>query len=191
MPFTKVIYSKQDLFTSAFIFNNKGLVDENKLFKSPLYKLGYLKNSLQQFLVDKINELILSKDFKEEQDDKFKLKILMTIINMEGELLNLIEKFDFTSEVPKLVIYDNAKENFSEDDIILISFMNKVGADIIIFTPTNYNNVESFIKNSLFDVHQLSAVAFELQIPRVILPINKSTKTSIFNFLNFKGGSKR
>ncbi|MBC8059412.1 MAG: hypothetical protein H7Y18_01970 [Clostridiaceae bacterium] len=191
LPFTKIMYSKQDLFASAFLFNDKGLVDENKLFKSSLYKMGYLKNSLQHFIVHKINELILSKVFKENYDEKFKLKILMTIINMEGEILKLLEKFDFTAEVPKLVIYDNTKENFSEEDIILIAFMNKVGADIVIFAPTNYNNVETLIRDSLFDVHQLKTVAFELQIPEVTNISEKSTKSSIFKFFDFKGGSKR
>jgi len=191
VPFTKITYSRQDLFSSAFLFNEKGLVDENKLFKNALYKFGYLKNSLQHFIVDKINELILSKDFKENYDEKFKLKILMTIINMDSEILKLIEKFDFTAEVPKLVVYNNTKENFSEEDIILIAFMNKVGADIVIFTPTNYNNVESLIKDTLFDVHQLSGVAFELQIPILVIPSGKAAKTSIFKFFDFKGGNKK
>lgn len=191
VPFTKIMYSKQDLFASAFLFNEKGLVDENKLFKSVLYKFGYLKNSLQHFIVNKINELILSKVFKADYDEKFKLKILMTIINMDNELLKLLEKFDFTAEVPKLVIYDNTKENFSEEDIILIAFMNKVGADIIIFTPTNYNNVESLIRDTLFDVHQLPAVAFELQIPMIANLSGKAAKSSIFKFFDFKGGNKK
>ena len=126
------------------------------------------------------NELILSKGFKQNYNEKFKLKILMTIINMDGEILKLLEKFDFTAEVPKLVIYANTKENFSEEDIILIAFMNKVGADIVILAPTNYNNLESFIKDSLFDVHQLSAVAFKLQIPIITNLSGKNTKPSIF-----------
>lgn len=164
---------------------------KRKLFKSPVYKFGFLKNSLQSLIVSKINELILSKPFKEEMDEKLKLKILMTVISMDNEVLELIERFDFTSEVPKLVIYANSRESFSEEDIIIIAFMKQVGADIVVLTPTNYNNLELMLRDNIFDVIQLQSVAFELQIPNVLVTNTKNSKSSIFKFLNFKGGNKK
>lgn len=189
IPFTKINYSKQELYSTAFLFNENGLVDRDKLFNSQFYKFGYLKNSLQNFIVYKINELILSKPFIKDIDEKFKFKILMTIINMEDEVLKLLEKFDFTAEVPKLVIYANSRTGFSDEDIILIAFMKQIGADIILFTPTNYNNIESALNRNLFDIHQLPTVGFDLEIPNVSLPIIKNTRGSIFKFFNFKGGN--
>ena len=191
LPFTKVNYSRQELYGSAFLFNEKGLVDRDKLFKSPMYKFGYLKNSLQEFLVYKINELILANPFKGTFDEKLKLKILMTVLDLEGEALKLIEKFDFTSELPKIVVYSNSSESFSEEDIIFLAFFNIVGADIAVLTPTNYNNLELMLEGNMFDLHQLPAVAFDLQIPSIIIPSGQSVKSSVFKFFNFKGGNNK
>ena len=184
-------YTKQDLYSAAFLLNEKGLVDEKKLFSSSIYKLGYLKSSLQKFIVNKINELIIFKPFKKEIDEKFKLKILMTIISIDGELLKLIEKFDYTSFVPKLVIYTNSKENFTDEEIIILAFMRQVGADILVFTPTNYNNLELIFREDLFDQVQLSTVAFDLQIPNLNTINKKNAKSSFFKLFDFKGGKRK
>lgn len=188
VPFTNVTYSKQDLSSSAFLFDDKGMLDSNKLYQSPLYKLGYLKKSLQDFLVYKINELILSNILKNAAINKY--KILMTIINMQEEILKLLEQFDYTQDVPKIVFYLNSKDNFSNEDSILIAFLNLVGFDICIFTPTNYNNIEFYLDENLFDVLQLPNVAFDLQIPNLLKFNNDNKKSFINKIFNFRGGNK-
>lgn len=82
--------------------------------------------------------------------------------------MRLVESFDFTGKVPKIVIYDNKPDNFSETDIILLCYFNLIGADILIYTPTNYNNIEAWINRNYFDIHQLPAVQFDLEIPNDI-----------------------
>lgn len=195
VPFTKINYTNQEMYSLTFVLNGNKLLDRDKLFNCKLYKLGYLKNSLQNFIINKINELFQCRIFKREIDDKFKLKIIMTIINMDSSILRLIEKFDFTGDVPKLVIYSNSREGFSQEDIIIIGFLYIVGMDIAIFTPTNYNNIEASIKESIFDVHQLPSVAFDLNIPNLesLKSIFKSQgrKSFISKLLDFKGGNTK
>lgn len=191
IPFTNVVYSKQELYSAAFLLNGNGIVDREKIFKSPMYKFGYLKNSLQEFIVYKINELILANPFKGAFDEKLKLKIIMTILTLDGEALKLLEKFDFTSKVPKIVVYSNSREALSQEDSIFLAFFNIVGADILVLTPTNYNNLELTLAENMFDLHQLPGVAFDLQIPNVIVSSGQSVKSSIFKFLNFKGGNNK
>ena len=71
-------------------------------------------------------------------NNEFKLNIIMTVLNISDNILKLIETFDYTSDIPKVIVYDNTKDFFSEEDIITLAYLNIVGIDIAIFTPTNY-----------------------------------------------------
>lgn len=165
VPFTKIIYTKQELYQSGYLLNEQGLFDEMKVVKSPFYRFGYLKGDLQHFLFLKINELLTSGMFLETIDKKFKLKIIMTILTMDDTLIKLIEVFDYPQEIPKVIVYDNEKTTFSENDAILLAYFNLIGLDVVIFTPTNYRTIEQQIKPSLFDVHQLPLVKYDLALP--------------------------
>jgi hypothetical protein len=165
VPFSQISYTKQELYQTAYLLNQHGLFDEAKVVKSKHYKLSYLKGPLQHFLIAKINELILSGMFLGTVDEKFKLKILMTILTMDDQLVKLIEMFDYPQEIPKVIVYDNEKETFSESDAIVLAYFNIIGLDIVIFTPTNYKTIEQHIRPSFLDVHQLPLVKFDLAIP--------------------------
>lgn len=165
VPFSKITYTKQELYRTAYLLNEQGLFDELKVLQSQHYKFAYLKADLQHFLIIKINELLVSGMFITPVDEKFKLKILLTILTMEDTLIKLIEVFDYPQEVPKVLVYDNKKETFSNDDAILLAYFNLIGLDVVIFTPTNYKTIEHHLKPSLFDVHQLPFVKFDLAMP--------------------------
>jgi len=179
IDFTPITYSRQEMYSTSFILDSNGLIDKEKLFKHPLYKFSYLNQSAQDFIVSKMNELIKSDMFLQEMTNELRIKILMTIITMDSEFLRLIESFDFTGTVPKIVIYDNKPDNFTESDIILLCFFNLIGADIAIYTPTNYKNIEAWINRNYFDIHQLPSVHFDLEIPTE----KPKTKISIFKRL--------
>lgn len=167
VPFAKISYSKQELYQTDYLLNEQGLFDETKVMKSQHYKFGYLKEHLQHFLILKINELLSSGMFLANVDEKFKLKIIMTILTMDDSLIKLIEVFDYPQEIPKVIIYDHEKETFSENDAILLAYFNLIGLDVVIFTPTNYKTIEHQIKPSLLDVHQLPLVKYDLALPSI------------------------
>lgn len=162
IPFTRINYTKQEMYSTAFLFSKDGFVEREALFQSPVYKLQYLKRSIQDFIVAKINELIASKMFLKEMDEELRIKILMTVITMDTQLLRLIESFDYTKDVPKILLYSGGRENLSEEDGILLAFFHLVGADIAIFTPTSYLNVEQWIGGDYIATHQLTSQQFDL-----------------------------
>ncbi|MDQ7092416.1 YceG family protein [Desulfosporosinus sp. PR] len=176
VPFSRVSYTRQELYQADYLLNGQGYVDELKVMKSQYYKFGYLRTPLQHFLLTKLNELIASKMFLFEIDEKMKLTILMTILTMEDSLIKLIENFDFPQEIPKIIVYDRNKESFSDIDAILLAYFNLVGLDILIFTPTKYNTLEQWLKPSLFDVHQLPLVKYELDLSPLYSLISSSAK---------------
>lgn len=163
--FAPIRYTRQELYSTVFLLNQEGLVDKSALIQHSVYPLGYLKDTTQDFIIAKINELILSDMLLKEMDIDLKVKILMTIITMDSSFLRLVESFDYTGRIPKIIVYDYKRDNFSESDIILLAFFNLIGADILIFTPTNYNNIEQWIKRDYFDIHQLPSVQFDVDLP--------------------------
>ena len=186
--FTKISYTKQELYQTNYLLNEQGLLDELKVVKSRHYKFGYLKAPLQQFLITKTNELLFSGMFLVTVDEKFKLKIIMTILTMDDSLLKLIEVFDYPQEVPKVIVYDNQKETFNETDTILLAYFNIIGLDVVIFTPTNYKTIEQYIKPSLFDLHQLPLVKYDLALPALNgIPATSIQKPGLFSrFFNLR-----
>lgn len=165
VPFAKISYTKQELYQTDYLLNEQGLFDELKVMKSQHYKFGYLKGHLQHFLIVKINELLSSGMFLAPVNEKFKLKIIMTILTMDDSLIKLIEVFDYPQEIPKVIVYDNEKETFTENDALLLAYFNLIGLDVVIFTPTNYKTIEQQIKPNLLDVHQLPLVKYDLALP--------------------------
>lgn len=188
LPFTKISYTKQELYQTNYLLNKQGLLDELKAVESRHYKFGHLKAPIQHFLITKINELLFSGMFLATVDEKFKLKIIMTILTMDDSLLKLIEVFDYPQEVPKVIVYDNERDTFSEIDTILLAYFNLIGLDVVIFTPTNYMTIEQYIKPTLFDLHQLPLVKYDLALPALnSIPETSTQKPGLLSrFFNFR-----
>ena len=190
IPFTKVTYSKTDLYSLAFVFNNSGFVDKQKLLAHSCYKFSYLKTSLQHIIIEKINYLMKTDMLKKGIDKEFKLKILMTILSTDKTILQLIQQYDYPSKIPKLLIYDNNESIFSDEDSIMLCYLNLFGIDITILTPTGYNNIEGIIQEKFYDTHRLEEVNFNLPLPdlnsekKYTKEKGKSFLSNIFN--NFK-----
>ena len=189
IPFTNVTYSKNDLYSLAFVLDNNGFIDKQKLLTHSCYRFSYLKTSLQHIILEKINYLIKADMLKKTIDKEFKLKILMTILSLDKNILQLIQQYDYPSKIPKLLIYDNNESIFSDEDSIVLCFLNLFGFDITILTPTGYNNIEGKIKEKFYDVHRLEEVNFNLSLPN-FNDERKYTKEKGKNFLsnifNFK-----
>jgi hypothetical protein len=182
MPFTIINYTNQELYSLAYLFDKNGVLNKDMVVKSKLYKFNYLKNSLQLHILNKIDELMLSTCFLRPIDEKFKLKILMTILTLDTKVLYLLETFDFASDVPKLFIYHNKPDQFSDEDAIVIGFLNIMGLDIVIFTPTNYNNIENHFRPDQFDTFQLPSVSIHLEIPDLShFVLQNGNKRSLFS----------
>ena len=188
IPFTNVTYSKTDLYSLAFVLDSGGFVDKQKLLAHSCYSFSYLKTSLQNIILEKINYLIKTDMLKKVIDKEFKLKILMTVLNIDKNILQLIQQYDYPSKVPKLLIYDNNESVFSDEDSIMLCFLNLIGLDITILTPTGYNNIEGKINEKFYDIHRLEQVDFNLSLPnfndekKYTREKGKGFLSNIFNF---------
>lgn len=162
------LYSKQDMYKSAYLFQENGLLNREELVKSPIYNYHYLKESVQQLIMEKIDELIKSNIYLQPLGEKQRLQLLMTVMTMDAQFLQLLEVFDFTGKIPKVVFFTPKKTFFSEEDLLLLGFLYIAGLDILILTPTGYNNIEQGIKSSFFDIHELPSAQFDLDFSTII-----------------------
>lgn len=164
LPYIKTNYSRYDLYSLEYCCDKNGLVDKESLLKNRLYKFGYLKTSLQNAIIDKINQLFKLPILKDSLSVEFRLKILITVLTMDKNILELIQKFDYPFKIPKIFIYDKDENIFSDEDFIILAFLNLMGFDIVIFTPTGYNNIEQKIDEKYFDTHKLEDIKFNLEL---------------------------
>ena len=69
----------------------------------------------------------------------------------------------------------------SLQDCILLLFLNLIGFDIVIFTPTGYQNIEKYIDSNLFEEYQIGDYIYNLQKPKFNM-VNQKKGKSFRNF---------
>ncbi|AAK79378.1 hypothetical protein BJV85_002585 [Clostridium acetobutylicum] len=165
--FLNISFTREQIFSFAYLINKDGAICKEDLIKSKLYRYSYLKESTQNLIIKKINEVIKCGYILNSIDNKFIVRIVAVLLNLNEEILDLIQKFDFPHAIPKVIIYTNDKNDFSEEDIITILFLNLIGLDILILAPTGYSNIENHVENSIFDKHELPSYKFDLNINEI------------------------
>ena len=95
---------------------------------------------------------------------------------LPNNLLPLIQNFDFTKDIPKIVIIHSTKIPFSAYECILLLLLNFIGFDIIIYTPTGYKNIETYIDNRAFEQYNIGEFNYNLVAPNMKIPKAKPLK---------------
>ena len=91
--------------------------------------------------------------------------MLSVLLTLDKELLRLLQSFDFTRAIPKLLIVDASETMFSLEECVLLAFLNLVGFDIAVFTPTGYRNLETHIRSDSFDTLTVGPFCYDLTVP--------------------------
>lgn len=167
------------------IFNIDDSLNKEKVKVLREYRFGHLRTSVQNLILEKTDELLSLQDlFLLPVTRDFKTKALYTILGLEKKYLDLLQKFDYPMQIPKLVIFDSDEGIFSQEDLIIIAFLNLVGWDIVIMTPTGYNNIENGISNYYYDIHKLDDFKFDLSLDKRSAEERKDpVKKGLFWFL--------
>lgn len=159
-------YSNYELYSLAFCLSNDKSIDKDILKNNKMFEnLKIFRSELGDFIIDKINETFLQKSFFNfELDDKKKLKLLASVLTLDENILNLIDCYDYTSSIPKLIIYLKNRETFEDEDSLIIGFLHRIGLDILILTPNGSNNLESTISTNYLNVIRLEEMVSDLDI---------------------------
>lgn len=145
-------------------FNLRG-VAKNKIKQHKVYQYGFIREDMQDYILDKLQLLIESKLIKGTFENGTEYTIVSTILNLNTNIIRMIQKFDFTKKNPKIIYINTTERVITLEESIVIAFLNLIGFDILIFIPTGYRNVEKFFNGDIFEEHQIGEYLYDLRIP--------------------------
>lgn len=170
-----------DMFKLMFCQLSDGTFDIEEIKKLDIYKLDKYSEEVQNFLLNKFNEVIKRDDLYVNKLDKDScLKLLVLVLTLNEEIIRLVDNFDFVDSIPKLVIYLDGEDIISENMIMLLGYIHNIGIDIIIFNPSGFCNISSIIKNNKFNVVRLQNINYNSKYNNLI---STNTKSNIFTKL--------
>ncbi|MGN0605117.1 MAG: YceG family protein [Oscillospiraceae bacterium] len=141
-------------------------IDIPKLMQSRYNKYNYLNDSIQQFIFSKMQEVIDCGYIRLPQPDIMHL-VIKTGLGLGQDIIRIIQNYDFTKEVPKIIIVDNVTQTFNVYECIYLVLLNLMGFDIIIYTPTGYKNIENYVNPQAYEVYTMPCFRDNLHIPNL------------------------
>lgn len=148
---------------TSYINNGKIYVDRIK--SSSLYSYSFIRDEMQKHMFDTMQKLIDSKLIIGTGTRGTEYAIVSTLLNMDKSLLRMIQKYDFTKKIPKLIIIHLNENNSSLEDSILAAYLSMIGFDVLVFTPTGYNSVERHFASNILLEHNVGEYIYDLKIP--------------------------
>lgn len=146
-------------------FFKYGKLQREKIKGHKCYQYGLLRDSMQDYLLDKIQQLIERNTIKGTFENGTQYTIISTALNLPNNILRMIQKFDFTKKNPKLIYIITGEGKLSLEDTIQAAFLSMVGFDVVFFVPTGYQCIEGYFRGKMIEEHQLGEYMYDLQIP--------------------------
>lgn len=148
------------------VLNSEKTIDPEKLMRAAFWPYLQYRTHIQKLIADKCASLCSLEDFKRVvgvPPEMQKIEIFSRMMQLPAEILQLIQTFDYPSDVPKLIVFNNGDGPIlSQDDAIVIAFAASAAIDVILFNPAGQNDIEIYLKESEIDIHNLEDVAFKI-----------------------------
>lgn len=146
-------------------FLKNGKLQRTKLRSHACYAYGYLREEMQDYILDKLQLLIDQRLIRGTFENGTEYTIVSVILNLNKDILRLLQGFDFTKKNPKLIYINTSEKVISLEDSILTAFLNLAGFDVVFFVPTGYQSVEKHFSGKLLEEHQIGGYVYDLQPP--------------------------
>ncbi|KOS71573.1 hypothetical protein AEA09_00765 [Lysinibacillus contaminans] len=144
-----------------------GELSEERIVQSDWWQYGELALELQQAIAHTIKTSCEQPMLKQQPNESLydlQLFLFKQTTMIPKEILRLLQSFDYSQEVPKLVLYQGPQQPaLSREDIALLAFLNRFGVDIVFYNPTGKLDLEKHLQEDTFDVHRLEHMVFDLQ----------------------------
>lgn len=166
-------------------YYRNGKIDAEKLKSSTLNRFSYLPDRIQDMLLFKLQEAVDSR-FLKLSGDELMCSVLHYGLSLDKEFMQILQGFDFTKALPKLIWIDAVEQTFTLEECIQLVLCNLIGFDILVYTPTGYKNLETFVSADAFEEHTLSEFQYNLEVPKFRIP-SDSKNSGFFGKLFRKG----
>lgn len=145
--------------------DRNGGLDVEKMMQANYWKYSHLPSGLQKGIGNAIRSLCENPPFKRnssESIDELRTYIFSQSMQISNSLLKLMQQFDYSQEVPKLIIFNNGNNGVMiRSDAVMLALLNKFGLDIVIYNPAGHNDIENYIEERCFDTHWLEDIVFD------------------------------
>jgi arsenate reductase-like glutaredoxin family protein len=163
-PYIKNEYLSIDTnLISSFI--NGGDIQKEKILSHPSYKYSFIRKEMQEHMLNSLQELLDSRTIKDTFENGTEYKIIDVALNLNATFLNLINDYNFTGKIPKLICIDTVERVWSLEDSILIAYIRQLGFDIAFFSPAGHENTELYLEKEFFVEHIIGKYMDNLTIP--------------------------
>lgn len=164
-----VYEESNEMYSLMFCQLSDGTFDIEEVKKISMYRFSKYSTEVQNFILNKFNETIVKKDIFNIILDKEKiLRFFVLVLSMDEQIIRMIDNFDFTGNIPKLVIYLNNEDFISELMTMLLGYLNTIGIDIIIFNPSGLFNINNILKNTTVKVIRLEQMNYTSNYEKLI-----------------------
>lgn len=143
----------------------KGSLSPTLITEGSWWRYKHLPNGLQNALAHTIKAYCENPKLKRlstESEYDIQVFLFKQANSIPEVILQLLQKFDYSQDIPKIVLYSNEKSGeISREDAALLLFLNEFGIDIIHYNPAGHNDIENYIDEDYYDIHWLEDVVFE------------------------------
>lgn len=166
-PFTNNV-NNDFRFHYRSALDQSGLLDPQKMISSHYWRYQHLPTGLQNGIATAIRNICVRpylKPFNHEGIEELRTYLFTQGMQIPASVLQLLQKFDYSQDVPKLVLYNNELNGtMTRTDAALLLLLNQFGIDIVLYNPPGHNDLENFIDEGVYDVHWLEDVVFEQEL---------------------------
>ncbi|CRK83834.1 YceG [Neobacillus massiliamazoniensis] len=158
--------------TSDFRFHYRNalgqddLLNPEKMMTAHYWPYSFLASGLQKGIAGAVRRICEKPGLKPlpaESLEEVKIFLFTQAMYLPKNIIQSLERFDYSQQIPKLVLYNNEKTGMlSRSDAAMLLLLNQFGIDIIIYNPPGHNDIETYLDESLFDKHWLDDVVFDL-----------------------------
>lgn len=136
----------------AFTVNEDGTYNLEDIKKVSFYNLRNLKEKTVSYIFKVFNEVISTPLVFFNKDLSFleKTKLLFLMLLVNPLVYKLLERFDYTNSVPKIVIYLDNQDELKENMCQVLTILSMLGIDIIILSPNGKSGLDKYISQNAY-----------------------------------------
>ncbi len=197
-PLSRIMYKAPtynkfppSVFTAYRKYYDGKRIDIQKLKNSEINSYKFLSDDLQILIFNKMQEAIDSGLLMLEEHE-FAPLIIYVGLSLDREILKILQKFDFTKDIPKIIVIDSVESTFTKVECIQLLLYNLLGFDIAVYTPTGYKNLETFLSADAFTTFTMNEFKYNIRPQKLKIPDTvpkPKEKGGLFDKL-FKKGRK-
>ena len=155
---------EEEKYQLMFCQLSDGSFDVTEIMKLPFYPYAPYNDDTEFFILNKMNETIRDSHLFRQPIGRSKESILqfaLLVLQMRKELVRLIDSFDFTGRVPKVVYFLEGEDHMEESHALLLGYLSKIGFDILVLSPAGQSDSHSFFNRGVFNLVRLDRIVYD------------------------------